>query len=371
MTSAADASKGASTSGMKGEGYYDLHSEYQRRIIEGGDGLIRSAVAELDLDAVGETLTIADYGAGTGASSVHAIKTAIAAVRERERELPIEAIHNDVPTSDFTQLFANVAGADGYLEIDGGPIYASAAAGSFFTEVVPGGRVNIGSCSNAAHWFREQRPRPIEGGMYFSDAAGAAREALAAGAAGDWLAFLGARAEELAPGGIFLVQGIGTVIDGGAEHASASKLLHVMWEAAEALAGEGLLDRGVLDTYVFPVYCRTPEEVAAPASGAGELADRLELVSSDVDEVPDPYWEAFERDGDPGAYAEVYTQFVRAFSESTLVSNLFEPGAISLSVPELCEEYFARLAASIAEDPEAGRYEAWVVRALFRRLADI
>ena len=207
--------------------------------------------------------------------------------------------------------------------------------------------------------------------MYFSDASGAAREALAAGAASDWLAFLAARTEELAPGGIFLVQGIGTVGEGEAELASAAKLLHVMWEAADALAGEGLLDRDVLDTYVFPVYCRTPEEVAAPAAPAGELAPRLELVSATVDEVPDPYWEAFERDGDPGAYAEVYTEFVRAFSESTLVSNLFEPGAISLSVPELCDEYFARLEASISADPEAGRYEAWVVRALFRRLAGV
>ena len=137
MTSIADAGKGASTSGMKGEGYYDLHSEYQRRIIEGGDELIRAAVAELDLGAVGETLTVADYGAGTGASSVHAVKTAIAAVRDRDRELPVETVHNDVPTNDFTQLFTNVAGADGYLGIDGGPVYATAAAGSFLPKSLP------------------------------------------------------------------------------------------------------------------------------------------------------------------------------------------------------------------------------------------
>jgi hypothetical protein len=86
-----------------------------------------------------------------------------------------------------------------------------------------------------------------------------------------------------------------------------------------------------------------------------------------VDEVPDPYWEAYERDGDPEAYAEVYTQFVRAFAESTLSSNLFEPGAVSIAADELSERYFAALEAAIAADPAAGRYEAWVVRALFKR----
>ena len=34
-------------SGMKGGGYHDLHSEYQRRVVEGGDPVIRSHVAEI------------------------------------------------------------------------------------------------------------------------------------------------------------------------------------------------------------------------------------------------------------------------------------------------------------------------------------
>jgi S-adenosylmethionine-dependent carboxyl methyltransferase len=358
----------SSTSGMKGEGYYDLHSEYQRRIIEGGDALIRAAAEEIDLDACGGTFTMADYGAGTGATSVHAVRTALGAVRDRDPDLPFLAIHNDVPSNDFTQVFANIAGREGYLGVPGGPVYATAAAGSFFTQVVPDASVNLGTCSNASHWFQEQRPQAIDAGMYFCEATGEARDALAAGAAADWLAFLSARSAELAPGGLFLVQGIGTVsAPDGSERASASRLLAAMWRAADELAGEGLLDRGVLETYVFPVYCRSPKEVAAPAAEGGALADRLDLVSVVVDEVPDPYWEAYERDGDPAAYAEVYTQFVRAFAESTLSSNLFEPGAVSIAAGELSDRYFAALEASIAADPAAGRYEAWVVRALFKR----
>ena len=46
------------TSGMEAD--YDAHSEYQRRVVEGGDKLIRELVAALDLPA----LTEADPEAG-------------------------------------------------------------------------------------------------------------------------------------------------------------------------------------------------------------------------------------------------------------------------------------------------------------------
>lgn len=358
----------ASTAGMKAGGYYDIHSEYQRRVIEGGDELIRSVVAALELPADPSALTIADYGAGTGATSVHAVGTAIAALRKRDPERPVMAIHNDVATSDFSQLFRNVADPEGYLEIAAGPIYPAAVAGSFFGQVVPSASVHVGMCSNAAHWLREQPEVRAPQGMYFCDAGGSAREALAEQAAGDWQAFLGARGAELAPGGRLLAQGIGTTTaDDGGERVSASRLLRVMWQVAVSLADDGKLDRKTLDRYVFPVYCRSVEEATAPLEDGGPLDGILEVETSRVDEVPNPYWEAFERDGDPATYADAYEQFVRAFAESTLTAHLFEPGAVDIEPAALCDEFFNRLRAASAADPDAGRYEAWVVRLVLRR----
>jgi gibberellin A4 carboxyl methyltransferase len=356
----------SSTTGMKAGGYYDVHSEYQRRVIEGGDALIVRAVDGLDLAAAGGSATIGDYGAGTGATSVHAVRTALAALRARDPELPLLAVHNDVISSDFSQLFRNVAGPDGYLELPGGPVYPAAAAGSFFGQVLPPASVQLGMCSNAAHWLREQPRVESPGGMFLSDVGQPARGTLAELAASDWLAFLEARAAELAPGGRLLVQGIGTTEEDGVERISASRLLAAMWAVAAELAGEGRLDRAALDGYVFPVYCRSVAEVTAPVAGGG-LAGSLEVLSADVDEVSNPYWERLEADGDPEAYASSYVQFVRAFAESTMTTHLFEPGAVGVEPGALCEEYFARLERATAADPAAGRYEAWVVRLLLGR----
>ncbi len=358
----------AVTEGMKGGGYYDAHSEYQRRVVESGDAAIRELVAAAELDRAGGAFTVADYGAGTGATSADAVRTALAALRERDPELPAAAIHNDLITSDFTTLFAAVHGDDGYLDLGGAPVYPMAAAGSFFTQVVPGGTIDLGLCSNASHWFREQPDVGPAHTMWFSDAPAAVRDPLAEQAAADWSAFLGARAAELAPGGRLLVQGIGrTTAADDSEQVSAAKLLRVMWDVAAELGADGKLDRSLLDRYVFPVYCRSAAEAAAPVDEGGELAGSLTLHSSAVEEVANPYWEQLQRDGDADGYAQAYTAFVRAFSESTLNANLFGPGANGVAPAALCDEYFERFAAATAADPEAGRYEAWILRVAFAR----
>jgi hypothetical protein len=338
----------ATTSGMESD--YDAHSEYQRRVIEGGDRLISALADDLDLAASRDALAVADYGAGTGATSVHAVRTAIEAVRARDADVPVLAIHNDLPTSDFSHLFRTAGGPDGYLGLGGGPVFVTAAAGSFFDQVVPDASVDAGLCSNAAHWLREQPHVRVPEGMYFSDATGNARATLAEQAAGDWRAFLTARTAELRPGGRLLVQGIGSTEAG----VSAAKLLTVMWQVAVRLADDGKLDRAALDDYVFPVYCRSAEEVAVVPPG-------LALASVTSDEVANPYWEQYERTGDAAAYAKTYTEFVRAFAAPSLTSGLFGGSA------DLCDAYFARFEAATVADPAAGRYECWVVRAVFAR----
>ena len=67
----------ATTGGMEGD--YDAHSEYQRRVVEGGEAALDAIVAELDLGALaaGGTFAVVDYGAGTGATSVRAMGAAI------------------------------------------------------------------------------------------------------------------------------------------------------------------------------------------------------------------------------------------------------------------------------------------------------
>lgn len=222
-------------------------------------------------------------------------------MRARNRELPVHVIHADSFTNDFNQVFRDAA--ESYRHEQGGPIYVSARAGSFFDQMMPSGAVHLGMCSNAAHWLREQPQIDLPNGMYFSDARGVAREKLARQAADDWLGFLRARANEILPGGRMFVQGIATTkTENGAEKVSGAKLLHLMWEIAGTVADDALLDRSVLLRYLFPVYCRTREEAIAPMGDGDPLSKEFQLVTAEVSEVGNPYWEEFERSGDATAY---------------------------------------------------------------------
>ncbi len=349
---------------MKGAGYYDAHSEYQRRIVAQGNKAIIEMVDALDLAHVNDACTIADYGCGTGATSVQAIGTAVRRLRERSRGLPLHAIHADLMTNDFNQVFHNIA--EGYAREAGGPIYISAFAGSFFNQIIPSSTVHLGLCSNAAHWFRIQPEVSLPEGMFFTNARGAERQQLDEAAADDWLNFLEARADEIVPNGRMLVQGISRVEkNDGSEHVSAVELLQLMWDIACGMAGDGLLEKSVLVSYVFPVYCRSEEEAVAPMLPGAPLEKAFKVVSSDTSEVANPYWEMFQRDGDAVSYARAYTEFVRAFAESTLMHHLFgpEPG----DPRARCDEFFHRLEAAIANDPSRGRYHSWILRLVLAR----
>jgi hypothetical protein len=288
---------------------------------------------------------------------------AIRAVRSRWEKVPIIAIHNDLPTSDFGALRL-AAENGGYRETSGGPIYSMAAAGSFFDQVVPDATVGVGMCSNAAHWFRRQPQVGDFDGLYFAAARGAQRQRLAVLAADDWVRFLRARASEIVPGGRLLVQGIGVDDEG---RVSAARLLEQMWSVALELSERGSLDRAILGDYVFPVYCRSAREAAAPIEDDGPLASSFEVASLATHEVANPYWEMLERSGDRDAYARVYTTFVRAFSESTLERGLFAPGASGVDPKALGDEFFAAFERATAADPDAGRYEAYVLTVVFAR----
>ncbi len=354
----------AVTPGMKGDGFYDAHSEFQRRIVEDAAQAIRTMVRALPLaEESDDVCTVVDYGCGTGATTAQSMGTALRALRERAPKIGLQASHADQVTNDFNQVFRTAA--ETYLRDVAAPLYISAVAGSFFGQVVPTGSVAVGLCSNAAHWFRKQPKVALPGGMYFSVAEGEARAELVQTAADDWLAFLSARASELERGGRLLVQGIGRIADVDGEHVSAEELLTLMWEIACGMADDNLLDRPTLVNYVFPVYCRSVEESLAPMGSGAPLRDSLEVCTAETKEIANPYWEEYQKTNDAAGYARSYTAFVRAFAESTLLNQLFRQAAV---VPELaCEEFFRRLEDAIRLAPERGRYRAWIVRLILAR----
>jgi hypothetical protein len=356
------------TEGMADD--YDHHSEYQRAVANTAAALIAQSVDAVPVSQ-GQTFVVADYGSSTGANSISALRTAIETARHRDPDRPVVAIHNDLPTNDWNQLFHNITSLpDSYLQLSGRPVLPLASAVSFFLPAAPARLVHLGVSFSAAHWLREQPTVVVPDGFYFCEATGEARTALAKGADTDWTAFLDARASDLAAGGRLLVQMVGSEpgTDGAEPNVTARKLLRAMAEVAADMAHDGALDPGAVERYVLPVYARTVDEARMPFAHADSpVHDAFTEIECRTDAVANPYFTKWLSGHDSAAYATSYAAFVRGFTESSLREHLFGPGATGTALDSAVGQFFTRLAARFAADPERDRFEDWTLTVVLER----
>jgi SAM dependent carboxyl methyltransferase len=352
--------------GMKGGGYYDDHSEYQRSVAAAGESYIDECVHAIPMPPGARAFVIVDYGASTAANSLASMRAAVSAVRARRADQPVASVHNDLPTNDWNQLFANLAShPDSYTKLAGPPVLSLASAISFFVPAVPAASAHLGVSFSAAHWLRTQPSVTVPEGFYFCEATGEAQAALAAQADADWTTFLEARAADLVAGGRLLVQMVGS----DPPHVTARKLLRAMTEVARDFVSDGKLTAAAVDKYLLPVYARTPEEARAPLERPeSPVAEAFTVETVRTDPVANPYLDKWRADGDAAAYGRSYAGFVRGFTESSLRNHPFEPGVTPGHDPaQVLDDYFSRLTARFAAKPEADAFEDWTLTVVLSR----
>ncbi len=307
------------TEGMVGGGYYDANSSFQAKVAASGNSLLEQAAAAL-MVAPGCQATVADYGCSEGRNSMAIVGEALTLLAARGAT-DMAVLHNDLPTNDWGTLAANLAGPQSYLKVFPA-VRALFAPHGFFERVTLPASITLGMSGSAAHWLsRQPTDTDMPRTLYRSDAPQDQLPKILAQAASDWESFLAARAEELQPGGVLLVQMLGS--DGAVDpvRVSAAGLMTLMNVCILTLVDDGEIPSDVYAGYCFPVVPRTIAEATAPL--AGPLADRLELIHCGLTPVASPYQVAFDKTGDAATFARDYTAFTRAFSESTLRAGVF------------------------------------------------
>lgn len=349
------------TEGMVGGGYYDAHSSFQAKTAASVAGLLTQAVAALTVPASGE-VAVADYGCSEGRNSMATVTTALSLLAGRGAS-DFSVVHNDLPTNDWNTLSRNLSSPNSYLAK-----YPKARAlfapRGFFEQVTQPATITLGTSGSAAHWLSRQPPGlDVPRSLYRSDAPPSELAKILNQAAVDWQAFLSARAEELQPGGVLLVQMLGS--DGAADpvRVSAAGLLRLMNECALQLVDAGEVPQEVYARYCFPVVPRTVEEATAPVMGV--LADRLELLHCGLTEVASPYQSALDKTGDIAAFAKSYTAFTRAFSESSLREGLFKYGKTSADA--LADQFYAAMETALKARPRDYPFDDLTLAVMVRR----
>ncbi len=353
------------------EGMVDYHrnSMQQGQLVAGGARWVRELVPEIGI--VEPEFRIVDYGCGPGGTAIEAVRPAIDAYRALSATAPVVVIHADQPSNDWNALFGLVSGPEGYGH-DDPALRIEASVGDFYETLASPGSVALATCYTSIHWM--SRPlRPYSpGAVLHSELPDAGRAEMAALADADWQRFLRHRAQELRPGGVLVVIGVGSGIDPNRPDGRAVTsqwLYRAAQITAESMAEDGLLDRDVLDRFVFPNYFRTADDFRRPLEQVPALRAAFDIVEITVEpsahNPKDLYADALP---DLDRYAERYVGFLRGFGDSAMRLQLFGPGARrDGDVDALAAEFYRRLGQLYRESPGTYATETWISTVVLRR----
>lgn len=345
------------TTGMKGEGYYDAHSKEQRAALEIFLPWLEEAMADLPIPFDCPTsFGILDIGSSEGGNAIYVMNRLIDKLRCLS-DLPVWAFFNDLPTNDFNHLFSNLFPA-GMPALSGANIFPSVVGGTAFGRLVPPRTLHIATTFNAIgfldkkpdaglpHYILPMGPGPLapRDGVSVTDTE---RAPFRLQAANDLHRFYSARAEELLSGGKLLVQVFGR----DQRFSTSYGIYDVLSDAVLDVVEQGILRREVYEALIFPIYFRTVEELLEPIEKDERLADVFGVEKADSREVPAPFNVTLSDTGDVAAWARSYTGFLRAFTEAILASALPDDPPQA----ETLDKIYQRVEQRLAADP--GRYE--------------
>jgi SAM dependent carboxyl methyltransferase len=353
------------TTGMVGHGFYDRHSAPQWAATEAVLPWLESAIAAMPLADPPATIGLADFGCSEGGNSIRVMNRLIPLIRARTPR-PIQTIHSDLPTNDFTALLTHLR-ADG-RSIFGDGVSSALAGGSMFDQLLPPCSTHVATTFNAIGFLSRRPVERLPGyilangpsrerGVGYVD--GADRDAFAAQAMADVESFLRARAVEMTPGGQLLIE----VFGAGEVGRTCDGIYDVLNDALLEVLAAGRIDRDAYDAYYQPVYLRTLDELIQPvAIPDAPLAAAFRLDRAETYEVPVPFVEDFRLGGEVVTYARAYTNFFRAFTEPVLRAAFPDQDRDSFA-----KDVFGRAERLIRESPGSYPFHYVSVAALLTR----
>jgi hypothetical protein len=135
------------------------------------------------------------------------------------------------------------------------------------------------------------------------------------------------------------------------------------------MADDGLIDPEVLDRFVFALWFMTAHEAREPLETDPTLIEAFQVDEVVVEPAPLNQSDLFaDSIADPAKYAELYTGYTRAFADSTLRTQLFEPCAKDAAgADRLAAEFYRRLDRLYRTFPGKYACEIWYLTVVLQR----
>ena len=322
---------------MEGGGFYNRHSAMQAGGIARLLPYLEQAARTMEIGD--EPVVIADYGSSQGRNSMAPMRIAIEEVRARTGpERSVEVIHTDLPSNDFSALFAALDEDPGSYLTGAVNVFPSAIGRSYFQQIIAPQSVHLGWNTWTMHWLDGE---PIQAPDHVFPGLSKDPQVTATTVqrqTSDWRLFLECRASEIRQGGRLI-----SAFSGRKPGSPGWEWLGgEFWESVVDLGRDGTLSREEQTRMTIPVAARSVEAISEPFEANDRFAGfRLELAT--IVDVPDPWWPAYQSTGDALAFARSHADTTRAWSGPTLMRCLGDRPDAAAVIDRLFDRLAARL----------------------------
>ncbi|XP_047168376.1 loganic acid O-methyltransferase-like [Vigna umbellata] len=275
--------------GGSGTFSYFKNSYFQKRSSSVEESKIEEEIQKkLDMEKIASAsnmiIRVVDLGCATGPNTIMTAQSVVEAMKHKyktqcpntETAPEFHVFFNDLPSNDFNTLFTS-------LPKDGN-FFACGVPGSFYNRLFPESSIHFAHSTYALHFLSKSPEETNEaawnkGRIHYTSASREVVDAYATQFARDAGNFFDARAMELVPGGMLVIVMQGVPNGMPYSHIINGMLFDCMGSILMDLSKEGLFDECEVDSFNFPYYAPSPEEMRKVIEKNGRFSiERMELT---------------------------------------------------------------------------------------------
>ncbi|KAK3036520.1 hypothetical protein RJ639_030961 [Escallonia herrerae] len=258
--------------GGDGSYSYNRNSSFQRGGVVSAKALISKAVTEIfDVNqfiASSNSISIADLGCSVGPNTFIAVKNIIESVEQKcqsqgldSHVIEFQVFFNDHVANDFNTLFKSLPCDRRY--------FAAGVPGSFYGRLFPKASLHFVNSSYSLQWLSKvpkevvdkNSPAWNKGRIYYTNAPDEVIQAYSTQFARDMGSYLKARAEELVCGGLMALLIPCVPVGIPPSQSPLIAVVDLLGESLLDVANMGLVSEDKVDSFNFPKYNPTPQEL--------------------------------------------------------------------------------------------------------------
>ncbi len=342
---------------MLGEGFYSRVSLGPKAVIDNCRSLVFDALEQIDIHETHRPLTIADFGAADGGTSLDLIGSVVREARQRYSERSLSVVYTDLPGADFGTLFRHVnneiEGKPGYLH-DLEDVHVFCSGLSFYKQILPTASLDLAFSASAMHYL-SRMPAIINDHVHAVGASDYERREFRAVAIEDWNLMLLRRSRELAPHGRLVMANF--CIDehghylGNTGGENMFDNYNAIWSQ---MRDQAVITDGEFRNTAFQQFYKSIEDTLRPLCDESSEVFRSGLVldQQETRTVACPFRTSYEQ----GVLSktEFATQFVnthRSWTETTFRAGLLESRSAN-DKQAILDELYRRFEEKVLDKPQ-------------------